>query len=101
MKKINFVTGSHVISQEMDLEFTDATQKLVQLKVQELPRNSNGRPIMLINKAVVITAHQHYEFTKESSIALFSSDDIDEIVAKRLLKTSVIKEHIQELRREK
>jgi hypothetical protein len=99
--KVNFIAGSHVGNQAMDLEFVDAAQRLVKLKMKELPKNSNGRPIMQISKAIVIAANKHYQYTKESSIQLFTTEDIDQIIAERLVKFTSVKDVVREIRQKK
>ena len=101
LEKIDFLSGCHTLNREVGREFIDSAHRLVQSKINEFPRSSEGRPLMYMSKEVVIAANRHYQYTKQSSIILFSTDDMVQIVAERLLKASSVKELLKKLKSER
>jgi hypothetical protein len=101
LETIDFLSGSHTSTREMGREFIVSAQRLVKSKINELTRTSEGRPIMYITKETVIAANRNYQHTKESSITLFSTMEIEQIVADRLLKASSVKELLRKLQAER
>jgi hypothetical protein len=98
---VNFVAGLHMSDQEIGQDFVAAAQQLVKSKVNNMPKTSIGRPIMQIGKAIVIAANKLYQFTKASSMDLFSTENIDRFVAERLVRGSSIKETARKMCNEK
>ena len=98
LETIDFLSGSHTSTRELGREFVESAQRLVKTKINELTRTSEGRPIMFITKETVITANRSYQHTKESSITLFSTEEIEQIVAERVLKASPVKELLLKLK---
>ncbi|CAF1683549.1 unnamed protein product [Rotaria magnacalcarata] len=101
LDKINFVAGLHASNQELDTEFAIAAEQLVRRKVEQMPKDSQGRPIMYIPKKVVLAAIKLYNFTKQSSIDFFSCDRIERFSTERLVKSAQLKENAQQLRTNK
>ncbi|CAF3467600.1 unnamed protein product [Rotaria socialis] len=98
LDKINFVAGLHASNQELDTEFALAAEQLVRRKVEQMPKDSQGRPIMFIPKKVVLAAIKLYNFTKQSSIDFFSCDGVERFAIERLVKRAQLKENAQQLR---
>jgi hypothetical protein len=96
-EKINFVAGLHLSNQELDAEFLITAEKLVKQKIEQMPKNSQMQPILIIPKSVVVAAIKLYDFTKRSCIEFFSCDGIERFATERLVKNAVVREKAQQL----
>jgi hypothetical protein len=95
--KINFVAGLHMSSQELDMEFLIAAEELVKRKTEQMPKDSQEQPILIIPKSVVIAGIKLYNFTKRSSIEFFSCNGIERFATERSAKNAFVKATAQEL----
>jgi hypothetical protein len=95
--KLNFVAGCHGSNEEMDVGFLTAAEQLVKEKVDEMPKDKYGRPILMISKPIVVASIKLYEFTKRSCMEFFSSNNIDQFAANRLVKNAAVREIAQEM----
>ncbi len=99
--KIDFVAGLHLANRELDMEFLIAAEELVKQKIEQMPKNSQEQPILIIPKSVVIAATKLYEFTKQSCIDFFSCNGIERFATERLVKNDLVKETAEELKMNK
>jgi hypothetical protein len=95
--KIDFVAGLHVGNRELDKEFLIAAEDLVKQKIEQMPKDSQDQPILIITKSVVVAATKLYEFTKQSCVEFFSCNGIERFATERLVKNAIVKETAQEL----
>jgi len=95
------MAGLHVSNQPLDAEFLVAAEELVTAKVEQMPKNSQDQPILMIPKSVVVAAIKLYEFTKQSSMEFFSCNGIERFATERIVKNAVVKETAQQLGRNK
>ncbi len=96
--KIDFVAGLHASKKKLDAEFLIAAEELVNQKIEQMPKDSQQQPILIIPRTVVIAATKLYNFTKSSCIELFSCNGIERFAIERLVKNTLVKETAQELR---
>ncbi len=87
--KINFVADFHASNEELDVEFLMAAETLMKQKIKQMPKDSQDQSILIISKAVVVTAITLYEFRKSSCIERFTIN--------RLVKNALGNETAQQL----
>jgi hypothetical protein len=95
--KTNFVADFHASNEELDVEFLMAVETLVKQKIKQMPKDSQDQLILIISKAVVVTAIKLYGFRKRSCTKFFSCNGIERFTTNRLVKNASVKETAQQL----